>query len=194
MATSTPDLDTATAVLQASIFDEPNANSAELAYLEPGDEVTIIAITPNGSWLLVRDDDDHEGFVASSRVEYTAGLNPPTLTPSPTPWESPTPPITGAVAPLNIDFWELADTGRCVNNEWHKRIYIRGLGGDLNYTYYYFNDVDRQPQLLAEKHDDSFTFEVVGTSNTALRLTGEVHSGDGQVARQIILVQPYPCP
>ncbi len=188
------DLSTATAVLQASIFAEPNSNSEELAYLEPDDEVTVIAITPNGSWLLVRDDNDHEGFVASNRLEYSATLNPPTLTPSPTPWASPTPAIVPTYAPLSIDFWDLIDTGRCAGGQWYKRIYIRGLGGDLNYTYYYFNDIDRQAQYLAERYDDSFTFEVAGTGTTALRLTGKVHSSDGQTAQRMIVVEPHLCP
>lgn len=186
------DSNTATAVLQSSIFAEPNAESEELAYLEPGDEITVIAITANGSWLLVCDDHNQEGFVASSRVEFSG--NPPTVTPSPTPWTSPTPAVVATFAPLTIDFWELSNTGRCVNDEWHKRMYIRGLGGDLNYTYSFFYDVDRQVQSLADRHDDSFTFEIMGTGTTAIRLTGEVHSGDGQMAQRTITVQPYPCP
>jgi hypothetical protein len=187
-------MDTATAVLHSSIFAEPNAESEELAYLEPGDEVTVLATTTNRSWLLIRSDRGIEGFVAATRFETTPGLNPPTITPSPTPWASPIPAIVPTYAPLSIDFWELTGTGHCAGGQWYKRIYIRGQGGDLNYTYYYFNDVDRQVQLLAERQDDSFTFEVAGTGTTTLRLTGEVHSGDGQTAHRMIVVEPQLCP
>lgn len=63
---STPQT-TATAVLSASIFTQPNVNSEELTFIDIGE--TVLVLDEQGSWMRVRNDDGIEGWAAKSRFQ-----------------------------------------------------------------------------------------------------------------------------
>lgn len=65
-ALSTPQT-TATAVLSASIFTQPNVNSEVLAFIDIGESVLVL--DQQGSWIIVRNDEGVEGWAAKNRFQ-----------------------------------------------------------------------------------------------------------------------------
>lgn len=84
-ATSEP-VNIATAQLSSSIFSQPDENSTALTFIDSGESVEIL--DRQGSWLLVKNEDGVEGWVAANRFDITIvdpeETSTPTKTPSPT--------------------------------------------------------------------------------------------------------------
>ncbi|GAB4265170.1 MAG: hypothetical protein Kow0080_05070 [Candidatus Promineifilaceae bacterium] len=80
---------TATARFNSSIFTQKDANSTELAFVDPGESVTVLS--QEGSWLRVQNSDGVEGWVAANRFDITTAQTAETPTGTPKPTDSPTP-------------------------------------------------------------------------------------------------------
>jgi serine/threonine protein kinase/outer membrane biosynthesis protein TonB len=107
---------TATARFSSSIFTEKDANSTELAFVDPGESVTVLS--QEGSWLLVQNSEGIEGWAAANRFNIT---NQPgetaTDTPTPTSGE-PTATITDSAtlfAGPSTEFAAIASTPNYIN-------------------------------------------------------------------------------
>jgi serine/threonine protein kinase len=106
--TSTPTIATpasatiATAQLNSSIFEEPDASSTELTFVASGESVTVLE--DRGSWLQVRNNQGIEGWVAANRFEVAAGspTATPTVTNTPPPNSTPTPGSATVRLPVSI--------------------------------------------------------------------------------------------
>lgn len=58
------------------VFAKPAAKSKVLADAETGTLLTLKRVSPQGTWLLLSDDEGNEGWVPANRTDYTGGTKP----------------------------------------------------------------------------------------------------------------------
>lgn len=173
----TPD-NIATALLNSSLYRQPDAASGEVTFVNAGDPVTVLGRSANGNWLYVRAAEGHEGFIFGERLQW--GGDNDTLPVIGSGSAAPLP-VSG---PLALDLYLLPDRGRCEGQTWWQTVYMRGQGGNGVYTYYW-----NGAQAAANVANDGLTFEVSFTGGAQAGV-GEVVSGGTAVSKTLFIPPP----
>lgn len=169
----------ATALLNSSLYQEADAASVEVIFVNTGDPLTVVGRSANGNWLYVRTADGLEGFVFGERLQWSGDSE--TLPVISSGNSAPPPPVTG---PLALDLYLLPDRGRCEGQTWWQTVYMRGQGGNGVYTYYWNGN-----QVAANVANDGLTLEVSFTGG-AQSGVGEVVSGGVAVSKTLFIPPP----
>ncbi|GIK54932.1 MAG: SH3 domain-containing protein [Chloroflexi bacterium] len=170
----------AIALLNSSLYRQPNAASEEVTFVNAGDSVTVLGRSANGNWLYVRATEGQEGFIFGERLQW--GGDSDTLPVIGSGSAAP-PPVSG---PLALDLYLLPDRGRCEGQTWWQTVYMRGQGGNGVYTYYWNGE-----QAADNVANDGLTFEVSFTGGAQAGV-GEVVSG-GVAVSKTLFIPPPPC-
>ncbi len=185
------DSSTAMALLSSSIFALPDADSPELAIVGMGKQVTVLGRADTGLWLYVRFENT-EGYTYGPRYEWMGefeelpAINSVTaVNPFSTP--IPTSSCDGGCPQLSLDFYPVGEK-RCEAGIAYHTVYMRGQGGDGNYTYYYEEEIVAGP--LA---NEGFGFEVNNLNGPLVISWGKVISGDGQEAAKQLYIADLNC-
>lgn len=173
----TPD-NIATALLNSSLYRQPDAASGEVTFVNAGDPVTVLGRSANGNWLYVRAAEGQEGFIFGERLQW--GGDSDTL-PVVGSGSAAPPPVSG---PLSLDLYLLPDRGRCEGQTWWQTVYMRGQGGNGVYTYFWDG-----AQVAANVANDGLTFEVSFTGGAQAGV-GEVVSGGTAVSKTLFIPPP----
>jgi serine/threonine protein kinase len=179
---------TITASQSATIFNHPDPNSAQLAIILTGENITIEGQSENGHWLYVRNDNDVSGFVYASLLNWQGDIN--TLSIIQPPDENP-PVITsdtceGDCPSLWLDAYPLPGS-RCEAGVAYRTVYLRGQDGSGIYTYYWNDDYVAGPLT-----NEGAGFEVRSLGGIVIG-TGKVVSSDGQEVEQELFITDFEC-
>lgn len=179
----TLEVDTAVVIQPASLFDAPEASSAELAILRVNDEIKIVGRSQFGSWYYAQNRDYVTGFVFGEFVDWNGDTESLPIIRSNTDNIPTATPIADSSA-LEFDFYPLPGTERCDNDLRFVTLFFEGRGGIGTYNYYLDNI------LIAEQQAGSFTTEI-SSEGGAIILTGGVESGDKQtIWKELFIVSP----
>jgi serine/threonine protein kinase len=185
--TSTPEsVDQAIAEANLSLFALPDAASAELAVIEAGKRVWVLARSQTGNWLYVSDENGERGFVSLDRLIWPGNVN--TLRVHEPVVAVVTPPVTAVPSTSNLVFslYQLEGTQTCDGEAWTMMVFMEGQGGNGSYSYYW-ND-----ELRTANAASSYTFEVRSEGGPIIGV-GRVTSGDLSVEKELFLTRPE-CP
>ncbi len=169
----------ATALVSASLYQTPDASSAEVTFVDAGDQVTVSGRSENGNWLYVVTADGEAGFVFGDRVTWSGDVAALPIVSGSTDGRGA--PVTSA---LTLDLYPLSGTGQCEGQRWTQSIFMRGQGGNGTYTYFWNGQ-----QLAANVVNDGVTVEVSHTGG-ALTGVGEVISGGVSVTKELFITPP----
>ncbi|MCL4265256.1 MAG: serine/threonine protein kinase [Anaerolineae bacterium] len=185
--TATPQsLDRAIAQENVSLFAVPDAESAELAVIEAGQSVWVLARSETGNWLYVSDDNGERGFVSLDRLTWPGDIN--TLRVQQPVVAIAAPPITAVPSTSNLVFnlYQLEGTQSCNGEAWTIKVFMEGQGGNGIYNYYW-NDA-----LLVVNASGSYTFDVRSGGGPVIGI-GRVTSGNLSAEKELFLTRPA-CP
>jgi signal transduction histidine kinase len=168
----------ATAVLNSSLYRQPDAASEEVTFINAGDAVTVLGRSANGNWLYVQTAVGDTGFVFSERLDWGGDVETLPVISS---GDTAPPPVTG---PLSLDLYLLTDAGRCEGQTWYQTVFMRGQGGNGRYTYFWNGE-----QIAAEVVNDGVTVEISYTGGAQAGV-GEVVSGDSAVSKTLFIAPP----
>lgn len=168
----------------ASVFSAPNAAASELDVLELDSDIWLNGRSENSNWLFITyviDDESRQGYVSASfvawdgdiealPVEETAVSNPSQGIPS---------------ASLSVDLYVIGDPQCASDGSWTQQVFIRGQGGNGNYTYFW-NETELG-QFTAANGDHVFE---VTSGGSPVGGTGVVITSDGFRAEEALFVDP----
>jgi len=181
---------TATAQLASSIFAAPSADAQEFTFVSAGDSVTVLGRSQLGNWLYVRDAEGVEGFTFGPRFDWVGDLNDlPIMGEREGETDtavSPTVCDNNACPRLTLDLYPLPGT-RCEAGMRYRTIFMRGQGGDGQYTYYWNGGKMAGPMA------DGFGFEVGSSDGSTVIGSGKVVSGDGQTVEKDLFISDFDC-
>jgi serine/threonine protein kinase len=187
----------ATVLQPSTIYAQPGTNSAELAYIQPGEQVAVSGRSTSGNWFYVLNNNGAEGYVAKDRLQWEGNpenlpvmTSPGTggaITPGSTPIAARSPTPRTPVEGLTLDLWPLPWTAKCLpDGTWTMSIFMSGHGANGVYTYYWNGDRKGGPMST------DYTFVITGT--TGQQGAGRVVSGDGLQLEQPLRVNRPACP
>jgi serine/threonine protein kinase len=183
---------TATAQEPSSIFIYPNADTAEITFVEVGETVDVLGRSPQGQWFYVRTADGFEGYAFALRFEWNGRFTDleiveltnetePVVTVLPTD-HCP----RGQCPPLQFDLYALPGS-RCQGDQIYRTVFMLGHSGDGSYTYYW------NGQQMAGPTSEGFGFEVTAVSGGHVIGNGRVVSGDGQRVERSLFISNFTC-
>jgi serine/threonine protein kinase len=183
---------TATAQEASSIFIYPDADTAEIAFIEAGETVDVLGRSLLGHWFYVRTADGLEGYAFAPRfIWYDRFAELAIIEPTDETGIVVTMPPgnscpRGQCPPLQLDLYALPGS-RCQANNIYRTIFMLGYGGDGSYTYYW-NGQERAGPIT-----EGFGFEVTAVGGGHVIGTGRVISGDGQRVERSLFVTNFTC-
>ncbi|HRQ36395.1 MAG TPA: serine/threonine protein kinase [Chloroflexota bacterium] len=178
-------VDRAVAQENVSLFAAPDAASAELAIIEAGEAVWVLARSETGNWLYVSNDNGDRGFASLERLTWagdveTLRVQQPVFVVAPS--------VTAVPSTSNLVFnlYQLEGTQTCNGEAWTIKVFMEGQGGTGIYNYYW-NDA-----LLVVNTTGSYTFDVRSGGGPVIG-TGRVTSGNLSAEKELFLTRPD-CP
>lgn len=175
--------DRAAALANVSIFAVPDADTAELAVIEAGEEVWVLGRSETGNWLYVSNVEGDRGFASAHRFDWAGDI---TTLPVRAPIVvviAPTATALPSTENLLLELYQLDGTQQCSGGTWTIRIFIQGRGGNGSYNYYW------NGELLAANQITNHTF-VVGSGGAPIIGVGRVTSGNLSAEKELFLVKP----
>ncbi len=185
--TATPQsLDRAIAQENVSLFAAPDAASTELAVIEAGEAVWVLARSETGNWLYVSNDNGERGFASLERLTWPGDIE--TLRVQQPVVVVAVPSVTAVPSTANLVFnlYQLEGTQTCNGEAWTIKVFMEGQGGNGIYNYYW-NDA-----LLVVNATGSYTFDVRSGGGPVIG-TGRVTSGNLSAEKELFLTRPN-CP
>jgi hypothetical protein len=171
----------ATALLNSSLYQAPDATSPEVTFVETGDLLSVLGRSANGNWLYVSTAAGLNGFVFNERIEWNGDRETlPIINSESAPTGSGNP-VSGE---LTLDLYVLPGTARCEGQTWFQTIFMRGQGGNGTYSYFWEGQ-----EMATAVVGESITFEVSQAGGT-LTGTGEVLSGGQSVFKTLFITPP----
>jgi serine/threonine protein kinase len=184
---------TATALEPSSIFVYPDADTAELTFVETGETVTVLGRSPLGQWFYVRTETGVTGYTFAPRFAWDGRfadleiIEPTDETGTVVTLPSSNPCIQGQCPPLQFDLYTLPGS-RCQGTQAYRTIFMLGRGGDGTYTYYW------NGRRMDGPTTEGFGFEVMATAGSSHVIgTGRVISGDGQRVERSLFITNFTC-
>ena len=186
-ATSTPEVKTAVATNNASIFTAPDSGSETLAFVSFDETVTVLGRSSNPNWIYIKTEDDEEGFAAASRFDLSNIVTEELdiISASSTGTLNPTS-VSGSSGPLSMVKYPLNGTGSCNDTGWTIQVYVEGSGGNGVYSYYW-NDI-----VQVRDQAGGSAFLVSGIDNNTIGSV-KVTSQDGQSISEDLFVPKPSC-
>jgi len=182
--TATPNLETATARENASVYRAPDSSSTEIAIVMAEESVRVLARSQTGNWLYVRSEAGEEGFAFLDFFNWPGDIeNLPVQTSSASVNDNRIGNPTGAVS---MEIYPLTGMHTCDGDNWTQSIFIRGRGGNGEYTYYW------QGENVGTAVNDSITFDVSHTGGSYIGMA-EVVTSDGDSASQELFIPRPDC-
>lgn len=178
---------TAVSIESASIFEAPNIDATQIAFINSDVQVRVLGRSANSSWLFIRTENEVEGWVAASLMELAVDVETlPVI--DVTVQSTPSSPGSGTIpGSFSLDFWSLPGQAGCSGARWMITLFLEAHGGDAPYTYY-VND-----ELVAGSVVGNVTKQFSGADSTARIYRARVVSSTGQVVTKDILVTPPNC-
>ena len=181
---------TATALLASSLFDAPNTEAQELTFVSAGDSVSVLGRSQLGNWLYVRDAAGVEGFAYGPRFDWAGDWNDlPVVSGESGGGDTAVSSAQcdpGGCPALTLDIYPLPGT-RCEAGTHYRTVFMRGQGGDGQYTYYW------NEEKMAGPTSDGFGFEISSSDGATVIGRGQVVSGDGQIVEKDLFVSDFDC-
>ncbi|MFQ5434405.1 MAG: serine/threonine-protein kinase, partial [Anaerolineae bacterium] len=190
ITTTNSSLSSAVTLLPSSIYTLPNANSTELDIVNLGESITVLGRADTGLWLYVQTE-EAEGYAYGPRFEWNGDfdsldiISPAAAATLPT--SAPASSCEGSCPILTFDFYPVGEQ-RCEAGVAYHTVYMRGQGGDGNYTYYYEEEYKAGPLT-----NEGFGFEVNNLNGPLVISWGKVVSGDGQEASKQLYIADLNC-
>ncbi|MCA9918049.1 MAG: protein kinase [Anaerolineales bacterium] len=181
----------ATALLSSSLYASPSSDAPEITFINVGESITVLGRSEFGEWFYVQTATEQQGFVYGPRLEWDGDfaalpIVSETAVASPT-TNSSNNSCTGGICPtLTLNLYPLPGT-RCELNAKYRTVFIEGVGGNGQYSYYWNN------QRVGGPIENGFAFEVSSTDGSPVIGIGKVISGDGQIIEMELYVSNFSC-
>jgi serine/threonine-protein kinase len=175
----------ATTLLASSIFNQPDSNAQELAFLGVDEPVDVLGRAAEGDWFYVQNGEGIQGFVFAPRLEWAGDF---AALPEIKGENSVSTTVNCSTCPaLWLDIYPLPN-GRCDANGHYKTIFMRGQGGNGAYTYYWNN-----APIAGPLTNEGVGFEIHSPDGSAIIGTGKVVSGDSQTIEKELFISDFTC-
>ena len=166
---------------------QPDSGAAEIGVVDVGASVEVLGRSRYGQWLYVYDGRDTVGYVFAPRFAWSGDFEGlPIAEADGIKTDSAGCPPAGCT-PLSLDLYPLPGA-RCINDLVYRTVYMRGQGGDGQFTYYW-NDLE----IAGPLQNRGYGFEVYSTEGNNVIGIGKAIAGDGQSVEVELFISDFTC-